>query len=173
MIRSLIIEITISLEPFNIETKKVYITCLKKYFEFPGGMKVIDMTNPDGKKVENHIIDFVISLKKQGKSFAAISNYVSAVCKYYKMNDVVLNTNKIHQYLPEFRKARKDRSHRYEEIHRLLDVADERMRAIIFLLASTGMRIGAIPRLRLRNLEKVESEYDIYKIPVFSVLLQK
>lgn len=83
------------------------------------------------------------------------------------MNDVVLDTNKIHQYLPEFRKSKKDRAYRYEEIHRLLDVADERMRAIIFLLASTGMRIGAIPGLRLRNLEKVESDYDIYKITVY------
>jgi len=136
------------------ETKKVYITCLKKYFEFPGAIKVIDNVNPDGKKVENHIIDF-ISLKKQGKGFAAISNCVSAICKYNKMNDVVLDTNKIHQYLPKFRKSKKDRAYRYEEIHRLLDVADERMRAIIFLLASTGMRIGAIPGLRLRNLEKL------------------
>lgn len=110
---------------------------------------------------------FVISLKKQGKGFAAISNYVSAICKYYKMNDVVLDTNKIHQYLPEFRKSKKDRAYRYEEIHRLLDVADERMRAIIFLLASTGMRIRAIPGLRLRNLEKVESDYDIYKFTVY------
>ncbi len=82
------------------------------------------------------------------------------------MNDVVLNTNKIHQYLPEFRKSKKDRAYRYEEIHRLLDVADERMRAIIFLLAS-GMRIGAIPGLRLRNLEKIESEYDTLKITVY------
>ena len=29
------------------------------------------------------------------------------------------------------------------------------------------MRIGAIPGLRLRNLEKVESDYDIYKITVY------
>jgi hypothetical protein len=96
------------------ETKKVYITCLNKYFDFPGAMKVIDNANSDGKKVENHIIDFVISLKKQGKGLAAISNYVSAICEYYKMNDVVLNTNKIHQYLPEFRKSKKDRAYRYE-----------------------------------------------------------
>ena len=32
------------------ETKKVYITCLKKYFDFPGAMKVIDNANSDGKK---------------------------------------------------------------------------------------------------------------------------
>ena len=29
------------------------------------------------------------------------------------------------------------------------------------------MRVGAVPFLRLRNLEKVESEYDIYKITVY------
>ncbi|MDW0341031.1 MAG: hypothetical protein QN424_01665 [Nitrososphaeraceae archaeon] len=29
------------------------------------------------------------------------------------------------------------------------------------------MRIGAIPGLRLGNLEKVESDYDIYKITVY------
>ena len=145
----------------------MYLTCLKKYFEFPGALKFIDNTNQDGRKVENHKIEFVISLKKQGKGFAAISNYVASICKYYRMNDVVLNTNKIHLYLPEFRKSKKDRAYRYEDIHRLLDVADERMRAIIFLLASTAMRVGAIPSLRLRNLEKIESEYDINKITVY------
>jgi integrase len=146
-------------------TKKVYITCLRKYLGFPGSSKIID--NTDGRKVENHIIDFIISLKKQGMGFTAIRNYVSAICKYYRMNDVILNTTKIHQYLPEFRKSKKDRAYRYEEIHRLLDVADERIRSVILLLASTGMRVGAIPSLRLRNLEKVESEYDIYKITVY------
>ena len=45
------------------------------------------------------------------------------------------------------------------------------MRAIIFLLASTAMRVGAIPSLRLRNLEKIESEYDIYKITVYKVIV--
>lgn len=77
--------------------------------------------------------------------FVAIRNYVAAVCKYYRMNDLILNTNKINQYLPEFRKSRKDRAYRYEEIHRLLDVADERTTAIILLLASSGMRVGGIP----------------------------
>ena len=146
-------------------TKNVYMTCLRKYLEFPGSSKIID--NVDGRNVENHIIDFVISLKKQGKGFTAIRNYVSAICKYYRMNDVLLNSNKIHQYMPEFRKSKKDRAYRHDEISRLLDVADERLRAVILLLASTGMRVGAISSLRLRNLEKVESEYDIYKTTVY------
>jgi integrase len=124
----------------------VYTVCLNKYLEFPSSNKK-HATDP--RKVEQHVIEFVIFLKKQGKTFAAIHNYVSAICKYYKMNDVFLNTNKINQYLPEFRKSKKDRGYTHAEIQRLLDIVDERNRTIILLLASTGMRIGAIPGLRL------------------------
>jgi len=149
-------------------TKKVYLACLKKYFEFPGSRKLISAT--DTRKIEDQITDFITSMKKQGKSFAAIHNYVSAICKYYRTKRVSLDTKHIHDYLPEFRKSKKDRAYSHEEIHRLLDIADERMRAVILLLASTGMRIGAIPELRLRNIEKVQSESvygEIYKITVY------
>ena len=72
--------------------------------------------------------------------------------------------------MPDKRKANKDRSYEHEEILRLLGVADEKMRVVILLLASTGMRIGAIPGLRLSNLEKSELENSgikIYKITVY------
>jgi integrase len=148
-------------------TRVVYTTCLKKYFEFPGSSKFINMT--DTRKIEDHITDFITSMKKEGKSFRAIYNYVSAICKYYRMKRVSLDTKHIREYLPEFKKSKKDRPYEYEEIRRLLDIADERMRTVILLLASTGMRIGAIPGLRLRNIEKVEIDAatSIYKIMVY------
>ena len=148
-------------------TRVVYTTCLKKYFEFPGSSKFINMT--DTRKIEDHITDFITSMKKEGKSFRAIYNYVSAICKYYRMKRVSLDTKHIREYLPEFKKSKKDRPYEYEEIRRLLDIADERMRTVILLLASTGMRIGAVPGLRLRNIEKVEIDAatSIYKIMVY------
>jgi len=146
------------------ETKKVYLACLNKYLQFPRK----NLAESDPKKVEEHIINFVISLKKQGKGLSAIHNYVCAIYKYYRIKDVYLNTNKINQFLPEFRKSKKDRKYEYEEIQKLLEIADDRFRTVILLLASTGMRIGAIPGIRLRNMEKVESEYGtIYKITVY------
>jgi integrase len=152
-------------------TRKVYTVCLNKFFEFVGSNhEIIECdSSTDLKEIEQYVIDFVIFLKKEGKGFAAIHNYVSAICKYYKINDVVLNTNKIHQFLPEFRKSKKDRGYDHPEIQRLLDIADERFRTIILLLASSGMRIGAIPSLRLRNIEKVstDSGLAIYKITVY------
>jgi integrase len=146
-------------------TRKVYTHCLLKYFQYTGVKKL----GSDPRKIEDNIINFVISMKKQGKTFSAINNYVSAICRYYRTQRVHLDTKNIHQYLPEFKKSRKNREYKHEEIQRLLDVADERMRAVILLLASSGIRIGSIPALRLRNIEKVttESELSIYKIIVY------
>jgi site-specific recombinase XerD len=45
-----------------------------------------------------------------------------------------------------------------------LDVSDLRMKVMILLMASSGMRIGALPSLRLRNLERIDS---IYKVTVY------
>jgi integrase len=127
----------------------------------------LSLLQSDSKKIEQSIINFIILLKKN-KSYSAIHNYVAAIFAFYKINDTVLNTNKISRFIPDKRKSNKDRSYTHEEILRLLNVADERMRTVILLLSSTGMRIGAIPSLRLRNLEEIEvSNSKIYKITVY------
>lgn len=55
--------------------------------------------------------------------------------------------------MPEQRRARKDRGYSYEEISKLLEVAELRTREVVLLLASSGMRIGAVPSLKLKNLQ--------------------
>jgi len=63
--------------------------------------------------------------------------------------------------MPEQRKVKKDRGYTHEEISKMLEIADERMRVVILLLASTGMRIGAIPSLRISNLD--ENKITVYE----------
>jgi integrase len=121
------------------------------------------------KKIEQSIIEYIILLKKT-KSYGAIHNYVAAIIAFYKIKDIVLNVSKIKRFMPDKRKSNKDRSYTREEILKLLEFADERMRTVILLLASTGMTIGAIPSLTLSNLETIEtenSEIKIYKITVY------
>lgn len=48
----------------------------------------------------------------------------------------------------------------------MLEKADERERVVILLMASTGMRVGALPCLKIRNLERIE-KYGLYKITVY------
>lgn len=140
-------------------TLRAYKTFFKKYEEFMGENDLLCENNP--RLVEEKIIEFIISLREKGLSHSAIRNYVFCVISFYKINDIMLNTTKISKFLPEYKKMKKDRAYKHEEIQKLLDIADERLRAVVLLLASTGMRIGAIPELRLRNLE--DTKITIYE----------
>lgn len=153
------------------QTKRVYRCCLRNYMEHLGANfdVLLEGEDPDTKKIEQSIFDFIILLKEE-KSYLAIHNYVSAVIAFYKINDIMLNVNKISRFMPQHRKSNKDRAYQHDEIGKLLSVSHERMRAIILLLASSGMRIGAIPALRLRNLEELHigiEDSKIYKITVY------
>jgi len=151
-------------------TKVMYKSHLKKYVDFVGDTDLL--FNNDSRVIEQKIIEFIILMKQQeGKGFFSIRNYISPVLSFYKINDVVLNIDKIKRYVPARKRANRDRAYTHEEIHRLLDIANERMQVIILLLASSGMRVGAVPLLRLRNLEKVNLVHgyndQIYKIVVY------
>ena|SRR5438093_11840741 len=50
-------------------TRKVYIVCLEKYFQFPHSSKFVECDHTtDPRNVEKHIIDYIISLKKEEKN---------------------------------------------------------------------------------------------------------
>jgi site-specific recombinase XerD len=49
----------------------------------------------------------------------------------------------------------------------MLDVCDERVKALVLLLASTGVRIRTIVDLKLEDLTSIPS-HDIYRVKVYS-----
>jgi integrase len=55
--------------------------------------------------------------------------------------------------MPNETRVKKDRAYTHIEISKLLEVADERYRVIILILASSGCRVGALQSLRLSNLQ--------------------
>lgn len=95
---------------------------------------------------------------------AAISNYVKPVISFCKINDIMVNTRKISKFMPPRVRTKKTFAYSHEQIQKLLDIADERMRAVILLLCSTGCRIGSLPVLNVCSLEKVK---DLYKITIY------
>jgi integrase len=66
----------------------------------------------------------------------------------------------------EFSRKSVDRSYTHQEISKILQVCDLRMKVVILLMASSGCRVGAIPSLKMRNLEKV-SKNSVYKVTVY------
>ena len=105
------------------------------------------------KIVESFIIDYVIHLRdvKQLK-YMSIQVDIAAIFHFLEMNDFDLSGNskkKIKRFLPSDESTYDDRAYTKEEIARILSKCDERSKVIILLMASTGMRMGAIPILKI------------------------
>jgi integrase len=118
-------------------------------------MKFLGITNPElllNIEVEQSIKEYIISFRDK-VSPATLHNRIASIYHFYDMNDIVINKRKISKFKAEFRRVRIDRAYTHEEIAKILEVADLRMKVCIFLMASGGLRKGALPDLRIRNLE--------------------
>lgn len=118
--------------------------------------------------IESQIIDYIRFLTEE-KHYkrGSICASVSTILHFFEINDVILNKKKISRFLPEDVSDHSDRAYTHDEIRQILLRCDERSRVVILLMASTGMRIGAIPDLQIGHLEK-EAEYGLYKITVYA-----
>jgi integrase len=145
------------------DTKGKYSSYLKKYMEINEIDTASLLSEKDPRIIVRQIIDFINKMKNEGKNWGAIHNYVSCILAFYKINGIVLNTAKITKFMPEQRKVKKDRGYTHEEISKMLEICDERTRVIVLLLASTGMRIGAIPILKVGNLDMNNNKITVYE----------
>ena len=148
-------------------TRKIYTTLLRQFLEFCNLRETEELLTRLGdlRQIESRIIDFIVSARDQ-VTYSYSSLKLAAIMAFYSINDLQLNRKKLGKFLGEEVKRQKDRPYTLEEIHRMLDVADERGKAIILLLTSTGMRIGALCGLSFRHLQRIE-EYDLYKVTVY------
>jgi integrase len=122
----------------------------------------------DGKKIQNIIKHFIDNQYDKHLSPKSVHSYYLAIKHFYESNEIALNWNIIKDYVGGTTSARRlDMPYTYEEIHRMLDKADERKRVCILLLTSTGMRRGALSQLRFGDLNWIE-DYRIYQIQVYS-----
>ena len=125
------------------------------------------LLDKDPKIIQENIIRFIIDYSKKIAP-ATLSLYVGAIRKFYTMNDITnLNWKKIRSFEPEREKVAEDRPYNHSEIKALIERASLRNKSIILLMCSSGMRVGAIPALRIRDFERIE-KYNIYKINVYA-----
>lgn len=125
----------------------------------------------DPQICQMNIINFITYLRNKKSSPSSINLYVSAIQKFYVMNDVMLNWRKIKSFEPEPQKVVEDRPYDHLEISTLIHGMPLRNRAIVLLMASSGLRVGAIPSLRLKDLEPID-KYNIYKFIVYALSRQ-
>ncbi|HEY7110062.1 MAG TPA: hypothetical protein VH415_11565, partial [Nitrososphaeraceae archaeon] len=123
----------------------------------------------------NKIIQFLQYQKgrveKNEITAATLANFVKAMKLFCEMSDIPIPWKKITRGLPRAREAANDRAPTLEEIRKLLEYPDRRIKPVIYVMASSGIRIGAWDYLRWKHIcsfQNKNGEVIAAKIIVYS-----
>jgi integrase len=168
-------------------TRETYLKYLKYYMKFLGVSTFKELIEGKPQKIiESNIKAYLVYLRNEKKiSYDSAIMYLAPIRKFYHVNsDFNFKWDLITSYLgnddtDEMEKEsesrgedteiveEEDRPYTKEEIHKMLNAAqDIRVKILISLLSSSGLRHGALPNLKLKDIEKIE-KYNIYKITAY------
>ena len=153
-------------------TKIKYDGCLQKYLKADANKSISTLDkilSKDPKLIEIEIINQLIEMKSQGRSFSTLSVHLAALHSFFSINDISINVKKLYRFVGEQENKYEFRSYTHDEIGKLLSLCDERGKAIVMLLASTGIRVGAIPELKLKHLKRYDlsNGSHVYRLMVY------
>ena len=139
---------------YTIKTYSVHIELFRKYHNLPTWDSILSLKTKDFKeKME----DYVIMLKNQNKSNSYIRNITFGLQSLFEANDRDdINWKKIRRLAGGLAKPKETRPYTTKEIKRMLSVTKSlRNRALILFFSSSGVRRGAIPNLKLKDLKQM------------------
>jgi hypothetical protein len=87
---------------------------------------------------------------------ATVRNYVKSIKLFCDMADLPVAWKKITRGLPRGRRYADDRIPTIEELKKLLEYPDRRIKAIVYTMASSGIRLGAWDYLRREDVRPIE-----------------
>jgi hypothetical protein len=154
------------------ETKRQYPRRLAMFFDFlklegsleMQGVEFLRKARTNRQWAQDALIRFVINQKERvqrgGISESTVSNYYKATKLFCEMNDLVLSWKRISKGLPRVRKAANDRASTVEEIQTIVEYPDRRIKPIVYVMASSGIRIGAWDHLKWKHVTPINDEND-------------
>lgn len=155
-------------------TKTGYSFALSKYLnsETNKNLTLDKILSKPIKIIESEIIEEIIKQQEdENLTCSSTLMFLSAVNHFFSINDVIINRKKIKKFIGEQTNKYDFRPYTIEEISKLLQICDERDKAIVLLFASTGMRVGALPELNFKHLKKWKVDKQgnyVYRIEAYS-----
>jgi integrase/recombinase XerD len=136
------------------KTKKQYESYLDEFRRYFIIKDYDKLSQIDTKKLQQMIEDFLMYEKTQNKSKSLIAGKLSSLKLFFSMNDVVLNWDKLRKMLPDRIKTTGDVPYSTEQIQTLLkSTSNLEYRALINFLSASGVRVGCIKELRIKDLK--------------------
>jgi integrase len=119
----------------------------------------------DSRWAFNYIVRFLHYQKErvQKKEITAgtLHNYVKTLKMFCEVTDIVIPWKKITRGLPKGRMYADDRAPTLGEIHKIIEYPDRRIKAIVYTMISSGMRVGAWDYLRWGNIRPIQEDGTI------------
>jgi integrase len=145
-------------------TRKSYEYCLSRFLKYCN-LELDSLLKLPQQELSNLIIKYLVSLKISRQYKKVIFFTIKHACE---MNDKILNWKILRKYIKSEKTgneiAGEDRGYTHDEIEKILEFSDQRAKTAFLILASTGMRIGALQSIRVGDLERID---NLYKITVY------
>ena len=162
----------------SAETKKKYRNKLDTFFEFAGingnleekARQFVSKGTDDSNWVLASVMKFITFQKDRAErseiTYGTVANYYKPIKLFCDMNDIAINWKKISKGIPKSRKSSNDRAPTIEEIRKLVEYPDRRIKSIVYLMCSSGIRLGAWDYLKWKNITLIEQNGNIISAKV-------
>ncbi|HEV2139332.1 MAG TPA: site-specific integrase [Nitrososphaerales archaeon] len=150
----------LSLKKLADVSKEQYLNSLRQFLVYskqdPDALVTSARTHH--KAFEKRLIDFLG--KKEAETSPSTAALIrNSVKKFLDVNGVAgIDWPYIDDHITEKKRFGQDRAPTMDEIRRMVNAADLRVKCIVLFLCSSGARIGAINQLKWRDVAEVESD---------------
>jgi integrase len=117
----------------------------------------------DTEWIEEGFMDFICfqldRVKRCEITESTIRNYYKATKLFCEMNDLnSINWKRIKKGLPNGRQASNDRAPTIEEIQKLIEYPDRRIKSIVYTMLSSGIRLGSWDYIKWKHVKPFVDE---------------
>ncbi|MFZ0511011.1 MAG: hypothetical protein WAM14_05355 [Candidatus Nitrosopolaris sp.] len=142
------------------------------YLHLEGGIEeqvieFVKRVTDNPKWLQESFMNFVLHQKERVKnkeiSEGTIGNYYKAVKLFCEMNfdHPVINWKKVVRGMPRARKFALDRIPTIEEIRKLCEFPDRRIKPIVYTMMSSGIRLGAFDLLQWKHVSPITNSKEV------------
>jgi len=118
-------------------------------------VKLNELSKKDNNLLQSYLIRFInsqkVRIENKEISEGTLRIYIKAIKLFFSMNDIIVNWKKLSKGIPPVWNSTPDRIPTLDEIKKLLEHLDRRIKPIVFTMISAGFRVGSWDHIKWKH----------------------